>query len=43
MGMLAKDRDDGSLVHFNTPNTARDMLRIAEALGEEKLQYWGFS
>lgn len=43
MAMLAKDRDDGYLVHINTPNTARDMLKIVEAYGEDKLQYWGFS
>ncbi|KAE8441236.1 hypothetical protein EG329_005600 [Mollisiaceae sp. DMI_Dod_QoI] len=27
----------------NTPNVARDMLHMVEKLGEEKLQYWGFS
>ncbi|KAF4574316.1 hypothetical protein EYR36_005649 [Pleurotus pulmonarius] len=30
-------------VHLNTENTARDMLRIVEAHGEEKIRYWGFS
>ncbi|KAH6873686.1 TAP-like protein-domain-containing protein [Coprinopsis sp. MPI-PUGE-AT-0042] len=42
-GMLAEDRDDGYLAHITTPNTARDMLSIVEAHGQEKLQYWGFS
>lgn len=40
---LAAESDDGYLVHINTDNTARDMLRIVEAHGREKLQYWGFS
>ena len=43
VGMLAGDRDEGHLAHINTPNTARDMLSIVEAYGEEQLQYWGFS
>ncbi|KAH6905192.1 hypothetical protein BKA70DRAFT_1192430 [Coprinopsis sp. MPI-PUGE-AT-0042] len=43
LGMLAGDRDDGSLTHINTPNTARDMLSIVEAYGQERLQYWGLS
>ncbi|KAJ7858726.1 TAP-like protein-domain-containing protein [Mycena leptocephala] len=38
---LAGER--GSIQHINTDNTARDMLRIVEAHGKEKLQYWGFS
>ncbi|KAK1235214.1 hypothetical protein PQX77_001569 [Marasmius sp. AFHP31] len=28
---------------MNTANSARDMLSIVEAHGQEKLQYWGFS
>ncbi|KAK6981587.1 Alpha/Beta hydrolase protein [Favolaschia claudopus] len=40
---LAGARDDGSLRFLNTESTARDMLRIVEAHGQEKLQYWGFS
>ncbi|KAF9269009.1 hypothetical protein L218DRAFT_940119 [Marasmius fiardii PR-910] len=40
---LAAQRDDNVLAHMNTDHTARDMLRITEALGREKLQYWGFS
>ncbi|KAK6981586.1 Abhydrolase-4 domain-containing protein [Favolaschia claudopus] len=40
---LAGARDDGSLRFINTEATARDMLKIVEAYGEEKLQYWGFS
>jgi hypothetical protein len=42
-GKLAKDRDDGYLKHLNTDQTARDMLRIVEAHGRSKIQYWGFS
>lgn len=40
---LAKERDANVLAHINTDHTARDMLRITEAHGREKLQYWGFS
>ena len=43
LGQLAKDRDDGYLRHINTDQTARDMLRIVEAHGRTKIQYWGFS
>ncbi|KAL0580847.1 hypothetical protein V5O48_001139 [Marasmius crinis-equi] len=42
-GGLAGQRDDNVLAHINTDHTARDMLRITEAHGREKLQYWGFS
>ncbi|KAI0630083.1 alpha/beta-hydrolase, partial [Trametes polyzona] len=28
---------------MSTPNVARDMLEISKQLGQEKLQYWGFS
>ncbi|CAL9649421.1 alpha/beta hydrolase [Streptomyces sp. enrichment culture] len=31
------------LKHFTTANTARDMDRIREALGERKISYWGQS
>ncbi|MFG2622977.1 alpha/beta hydrolase [Streptomyces sp. NPDC048507] len=31
------------LRHFTTANTARDMDRIREALGEQKVSYWGQS
>ncbi|PBK63026.1 alpha/beta-hydrolase [Armillaria solidipes] len=40
---LAKERDTGILDYVSTDNVARDMLRISEAAGQEKLQYWGFS
>ncbi|KJA18191.1 hypothetical protein HYPSUDRAFT_45508 [Hypholoma sublateritium FD-334 SS-4] len=40
---LAGETDTGYLKHINTDNTARDMLRIVEAHGKEKIQYWGFS
>ncbi|KAG7091884.1 hypothetical protein E1B28_008285 [Marasmius oreades] len=42
-GQLAVERDRNVLAHINTDHTARDMLRITEAHGREKLQYWGFS
>ncbi|KAJ7123163.1 TAP-like protein-domain-containing protein [Mycena epipterygia] len=42
-GQLAGEHDDGSLRFINTDHTARDMLRIVQAHGLEKLQYWGFS
>ena len=40
---LAGETDTGYLKHINTDNTARDMLRIVEAHGQSKIQYWGFS
>ncbi|CAA7262051.1 unnamed protein product [Cyclocybe aegerita] len=43
LGQLAAEQDDGSLRHINTDQTAQDMLRIVEAYGQKKLQYWGFS
>ncbi|KAL4249302.1 Serine protease/Carboxylesterase S33 [Pleurotus pulmonarius] len=43
MGHLAEDQDDGMLRHITTENIARDMLSIAQASGDDKLQYWGFS
>jgi pimeloyl-ACP methyl ester carboxylesterase len=42
-GRLAAERAADILPHINTDNTARDMLRIVEAHGQKKLQYWGFS
>ncbi|KAJ7083181.1 TAP-like protein-domain-containing protein [Mycena belliarum] len=42
-GQLAGAHDDGSLRFINTDHTARDMLRIVQAHGSGKLQYWGFS
>ncbi|KAL0569611.1 hypothetical protein V5O48_012351 [Marasmius crinis-equi] len=42
-GDLAAQRDEDVLAHINTDQTARDMLKITEAHGREKLQYWGFS
>ena len=43
LGKLASERASDFLKHINTENTARDMLRIVEAHGRTKLQYWGFS
>ncbi|KAG2014272.1 hypothetical protein CC2G_011105 [Coprinopsis cinerea AmutBmut pab1-1] len=46
IGKLAKahDEEEGDyLQYINTPNTARDMMRILERYGEEKLKYWGIS
>jgi hypothetical protein len=42
-GQLAGERDDGILRFIHTDHTARDMLRIVQAHGHEKIQYWGFS
>ncbi|KAJ7490748.1 TAP-like protein-domain-containing protein [Mycena latifolia] len=42
-GQLAGEREDGSLRFMNTDHTARDMLRIVQAHGHDKIQYWGFS
>lgn len=33
----------GFLEHISTASHARDMLEILNQMGEEKLQYWGFS
>ncbi|KAK1221312.1 hypothetical protein PQX77_015884 [Marasmius sp. AFHP31] len=43
MGTLAYEKGKDYLGHMNTANSARDMLSIVEAHGQEKLQYWGFS
>lgn len=37
------DNDDGRLRHLTTANTARDLDRIRDALGEEKTSYLGYS
>ncbi|KAK7047751.1 hypothetical protein VNI00_006079 [Paramarasmius palmivorus] len=42
-GRLAGERLADVLPHIQTDHTARDMLRITEAYGKEKIQYWGFS
>ncbi|KAF9265041.1 hypothetical protein L218DRAFT_957710 [Marasmius fiardii PR-910] len=42
-GQLALQRDKNVLAHMNTDNTARDMLKITEVYGRDKVQYWGFS
>ena len=42
-GDLIKTRSERVLQYVGTPSVARDMLRIVEAHGEDKLQYWGFS
>ncbi|KAF5357394.1 hypothetical protein D9758_005943 [Tetrapyrgos nigripes] len=42
-GQLAQSRDNGSLNFVTTADVARDMLGMSEALGQENLQYWGFS
>ncbi|KAF8219018.1 hypothetical protein L208DRAFT_1383140, partial [Tricholoma matsutake] len=42
-GQLAAERQLDELRHTNTDQTARDMLRITEAHGQEKIQYCGFS
>ncbi|KAJ7499673.1 TAP-like protein-domain-containing protein [Mycena latifolia] len=43
LGQLAGERDKGSLRFINTDHTARDMLQIVQAHGQDKIQYWGFS
>ncbi|KAK7032224.1 hypothetical protein VNI00_013182 [Paramarasmius palmivorus] len=42
-GQLVQERFIDLLPYFTTSHVAQDMLRIAEAHGKEKLQYWGFS
>jgi pimeloyl-ACP methyl ester carboxylesterase len=39
----AKRCADKDLKYFTTANTARDLDRIREALGEQKISYWGQS
>ncbi|KAJ7669087.1 TAP-like protein-domain-containing protein [Mycena rosella] len=44
LGQLAAQRDaSGILKYITTDNVARDMLRITESFGFEKLQYYGLS
>ncbi|KAF7345026.1 AB hydrolase-1 domain-containing protein [Mycena venus] len=44
IGQLAVNRNENNYIQYiTTDNTARDMLRITEAFGFEKLQYWGIS
>ncbi|KAJ7088372.1 Alpha/Beta hydrolase protein [Mycena belliarum] len=43
LGTLAAQRDSGILRYMTTDNVARDMLRITQKFGEEKLQYYGIS
>ncbi|KAK0215411.1 TAP-like protein-domain-containing protein [Armillaria fumosa] len=40
---LARERDNGIMNYVGTDNVARDMLRITEAAGQSKLQYFGIS
>jgi len=42
-GQAAQARDNGILNFISTGNAARDMLGMTEALGQEKLQYYGGS
>ena len=42
-GKLAAARNEGLLQYINTEQTARDMLKITELYGYEKLRYWGVS
>ncbi|KAK7468353.1 hypothetical protein VKT23_002868 [Stygiomarasmius scandens] len=42
-GQAAQARDNGILNFVSTGNAARDMLGMTEALGQEKLQYYGGS
>ncbi|KAJ7083877.1 Alpha/Beta hydrolase protein [Mycena epipterygia] len=44
LGQLAAERDSsGILKYMTTDNVARDMLRITQKFGFEKLQYYGIS
>ncbi|KAK7022954.1 hypothetical protein VNI00_016844 [Paramarasmius palmivorus] len=43
VGQLAAERASDVLPYIQTDHTARDMLSITEAYGQEKIQYWGFS
>lgn len=40
---LANDRASEFMQSVSTVAVANDMLRIAQALGQEKLNYWGVS
>ncbi|KAK7468354.1 hypothetical protein VKT23_002869 [Stygiomarasmius scandens] len=42
-GQAAQARDNGILDFVTTGNVARDMLEMTQALGQEKLQYYGAS
>ncbi|KAI3617990.1 alpha beta hydrolase fold family [Moniliophthora roreri] len=42
-GQLALSRDNDTLSFISTDNVVRDMLKIVEASGQDKLQFWGFS
>jgi len=43
LGDIVKDKAEDIVKHVSTPNVATDMLRIVNAMGIDKLQYWGFS
>jgi pimeloyl-ACP methyl ester carboxylesterase len=43
MGRVAEQRNYEAIAHVRTENVATDMLKITEALGYPKLQYYGFS
>lgn len=43
VGKVAEERNLAAIYHIRTENVARDMLKITEAHGYDKLQYWGFS
>ena len=42
-GSIAKAEIGEVAQYVGTPAVARDMLSIVEALGQDKLQYWGIS
>lgn len=43
LGNIVADRLRFVAERVSTPLVAADMLSIAKALGQDKLQYWGFS
>ena len=43
IGRIAEERNFDAIAHVRTENVATDMLKISEALGYGRLQYWGIS
>ena len=43
LGKLAVERVQDVAKTMTTPTVVRDMLSFMNAVGQEKLQYWGFS
>lgn len=43
LGEVAEENIGHLIKHMTTDNIARDMLKITQAHGREKLLYWGIS